>query len=101
MTWLSKAYGDVAKKQSSCCRPSSTCCDGAIVAASDHPLPQAAKDDENLYTSCIAGALLRGQYLKAIRDAGFETVEVLDDPITSPVDQLEGVAAGITVLAVR
>ena len=74
----------------------------------------------DLYAACIAGALLRDEYLQAIRDAGFERVETLsdhtytvanasDDPITSQAaaelgDQatsLDGVAASISVLAVR
>jgi arsenite methyltransferase len=77
----------------------------------NRPLPESAKDDANLYASCIAGALLRDEYLGAIRAAGFAKVEVLSDitykskqvrgdPITTEVaDVLAGVAASITVLA--
>jgi ubiquinone/menaquinone biosynthesis C-methylase UbiE len=77
----------------------------------NRPLPDAARADENLYTSCIAGALLRADYLGAIRQAGFQRVEVLSDhtytatqiggdPITAEAGtMLEGVAASITVLA--
>jgi len=76
-------------------------------------LPESARNDANLYAACIAGALPRYEYLQAIRDAGFELVEILsdnmyrggavcDDPITaSTSDNLSGVAASITVLAVR
>jgi SAM-dependent methyltransferase len=76
-------------------------------------LPDEAKNDEDLFTACIAGALLREEYLKAIRDAGFQTLEILndrlyassnacDDPVTSPVASvLEGVASSITVMAVK
>jgi SAM-dependent methyltransferase len=76
-------------------------------------LPQRFKDDADLYTGCIAGALQRDEYLQAIRDAGFVKVEVLSDvtykpdnaggdPITAPVaDTLAGLAASITVLAVK
>jgi SAM-dependent methyltransferase len=79
----------------------------------NRPLPESARSDADLYTACIAGALLREEYLHAIRDAGFEQVDLLsdhtyaaskacDDPITGPVtDALEGVAASITVLARR
>jgi SAM-dependent methyltransferase len=78
----------------------------------NRPLPQQFKDDADLYTGCIAGALQREQYLQAIRDAGFARVEVLTDvtykadnaggdPITaSAADTLAGLAASITVLAV-
>ena len=79
----------------------------------NRPLPQTAKDDAGLYAACIAGAMLRDEYLQAIRDAGFRKVQVLsdhtyqaagacDDPITSDVrETLAGAAASITVLAVR
>ena len=77
----------------------------------NRPLPESAKGDVDLYTGCIAGALLRDKYLDAIRRAGFARVEVLsdhahtarqvgNDPITAEVGAaLDGVAASITVLA--
>lgn len=70
-------------------------------------------DDAGLYAACIAGALLRDEYLAAIRNGGFERVELLsdntyqagnacDDPIASSVsDALACAAASITVLARR
>lgn len=79
----------------------------------NRPLPESARSDADLYAACIAGALLRDEYLQAIRDAGFEKVEILsdntyqagntcDDPITAGVSEsLVGVAASITLLAVR
>jgi SAM-dependent methyltransferase len=77
----------------------------------DRPLPDALKDDEDLYTACIAGALPRKDYLKAITDASFQGVAILaekghqpgqaqSDPVTGPAAKsLEGVAASITVFA--
>jgi ubiquinone/menaquinone biosynthesis C-methylase UbiE len=79
----------------------------------NRPLPESARNDTDLYAACIAGALLRSEYIQAIRDAGFRKVEMVsdhtyqsgqacDDPITSPnADALAGVAASITVLAIR
>ncbi len=79
----------------------------------NRPLAESAAGDADLYAACIAGALLRQDYLAAAQAAGFQTVEILsdhtyqaasacDDPITSGVsDTLAGVAASITVLAVR
>lgn len=76
-------------------------------------LPPALANDADLYTACIAGALLREDYLKAIRDGGFGKVELLsdrtyaasqagDDPITGgAADVLMGAAASITVLAMK
>jgi len=77
----------------------------------NRPLPESAKNDADLYAACIAGALLREEYLDAIRRAGFARVELLSDhtyttkqvggdPITAEVGAtLDGVAASITVLA--
>ena len=77
------------------------------------PLPEAARGDAGLYAACIAGALPREEYLQAMRDAGFRRIELLDDqayqassccedPITSCcTESLEGVAASITVLALK
>jgi len=79
----------------------------------NRPLPESYRNDENLYIACLAGALLREDYLGAIRSAGFASVETLtdrlyaassvcDDPITDEVaDSLEGVASSITVMAVK
>jgi len=77
----------------------------------NRPLPKSARNDADLYAACIAGALLREEYLDAIRRAGFARVELLSDhtyttkqvggdPITAEVGAtLDGVAASITVLA--
>jgi arsenite methyltransferase len=79
----------------------------------NRPLPPQFKDDADLYAACIAGALLREDYVAAIRAAGFAKVEVLSDhtyqasnaggdPVTEGIsDSLAGVAASITVKAVR
>ena len=76
-------------------------------------LPAELRGDADLYSACVAGALLRDDYLKAIREAGFAKVELLadktyqasqagGDPITTgSADTLAGLAASITVLAVR
>jgi len=77
----------------------------------NRPLPESARSDADLYAACIAGALLREEYLAAIRAAGFDRVELLSDhtytarqvggdPVTAEVGAaLDGVAASITVLA--
>ena len=79
----------------------------------NRPLPESARNDPDLYAACIAGALLRDEYLQAIRDAGFDEVEILSDhtyeapsTCTDPVmggisEALAGAAASITVLARR
>ena len=77
----------------------------------NRPLPNSMKHDADLYSSCIAGALQREEYLQAIRQAGFAHLEIMGDrtyaaqPVTAdPVTKdaaaaLQGVAASITVLA--
>jgi arsenite methyltransferase len=79
----------------------------------NRPLPEGSKDDEHLYTACIAGSLPRADYLKAIRDAGFSGVDILSDkgykedidksdPITANIAaDLAACAASITVMATK
>ncbi len=79
----------------------------------NHSLPDEFKNDADMYTGCIAGALLREDYLQAIRDSGFTAVTVLsehtykssctgDDPITGgAIGALTGAAASVTILAVK
>jgi arsenite methyltransferase len=90
---------------------------GGTMVVSDlvlnRPLPAAAKQSRDLYVACVAGALLRDEYLGAIRDAGFPHVELLSDrtyhvstccsdPITATAGRdLDGVAASITVAAAK
>lgn len=75
------------------------------------PLPDHVREDPELYAACIGGAVLRDVYLQAIRDAGFASVEVLEEradqgsehvPDSSEADQdwTDAVLA-ITVLAIR
>jgi len=77
------------------------------------PLPPEALADATLYAGCISGALLREEYLGAIRAAGFTSIDVLSDqdydaagaccdPVTSSIaGQLAGHAASITLRAVK
>ncbi|MBL7133941.1 MAG: arsenite methyltransferase [Phycisphaerae bacterium] len=77
------------------------------------PLPETLRNDADLYSACIAGAMLRDDYLQAISDAGFAKLEVLaehtyqaantaGDPFTgSAAEAIAGAAASITVLAVK
>jgi hypothetical protein len=79
----------------------------------NRPLPQAALASDALYSACISGALLREDYLGAIRSAGFDSIRLLDDhaydtagacsdPVTSGIaDELSGCASSITVRAVK
>jgi len=76
-------------------------------------LPDELKNDDDLYAACIAGALLRRDYLAAIAAAGFGSVDILSDriyaasqaccdPITRTApDLLEGVASSVTLQAAK
>ena len=91
-------------------------CGGRMIVSDivlNQPLPRELRDDENLFAHCIAGALMREDYLAAIRGAGFGKIEILADRTYKPsglgvnmlghdiADMLAGVAASITVLAVK
>lgn len=43
------------------------------------PLPRAVRESVEAYVACIAGALVKDDYLGAIRDAGFKDVEVVTE----------------------
>jgi SAM-dependent methyltransferase len=77
-------------------------------------LPESLKNNQTLYSGCIAGALLKEDYLDAIRSAGFGTLEIVkdiewstsqagDDPITGRLGDilLEVSASSITVIAAK
>jgi SAM-dependent methyltransferase len=42
-------------------------------------LPEAVKGSVGAYIGCVAGAILKKDYIKAIKDAGFSKVEVLSE----------------------
>ncbi len=48
-------------------------------------LPDFIKESIAAYVGCISGAMMKGDYLAAIRDAGFQEVEVLDETFF-PID---------------
>jgi SAM-dependent methyltransferase len=76
-------------------------------------LPPALKKHAGLYAACVAGALLRCDYLAAINGAGFKRVVLLSDKTYSSADAcfdpitvkagkaLDGAASSITVLAFK
>lgn len=43
------------------------------------PLPPEIRGSVESYVACIAGAMVKHDYLRAIRDAGFESVTVVDE----------------------
>jgi arsenite methyltransferase len=52
-------------------------------------LPEALKEDAEMYAGCVAGAIQRSEYLQYIIDAGFRNLQVQKEkPITIPDDIL-------------
>lgn len=52
-------------------------------------LPEALKNDAEMYAGCVAGAIQKSEYLKMITDQGFQNVTIQKEkPITIPDDIL-------------
>jgi arsenite methyltransferase len=45
------------------------------------PLPPALRESVEVYVACVAGALLKDDYLEAIRRAGFRNVEIVSQKV--------------------
>lgn len=45
----------------------------------EEPLPRAIRESVEAYVACIAGALVKDDYLGAIRKAGFKNVAVVSE----------------------
>jgi len=68
-----KAFGEIARVL----RP------GGHLAVSDivltRELPQAIREHPGVYASCIGGAIVKAEYLRLLQEAGFASVEVVDE----------------------
>jgi SAM-dependent methyltransferase len=53
-------------------------------------LPDALKEDAEMYAGCVAGAIQKSEYLQLIKNKGFQNIKVQKEkPITIPDDILE------------
>jgi arsenite methyltransferase len=53
-------------------------------------LPEALREDAEMYAGCVAGAIQKSDYLEHIREAGFSTITLQKEkPISIPDDILE------------
>lgn len=53
-------------------------------------LPNALKEDAEMYAGCVAGAIQKPEYLSLIKEVGFHGIEIQKEkPITIPEDILE------------
>jgi arsenite methyltransferase len=73
---------------------------GGRVLVSDvvllRPLPEHVKNSVDAYVSCVAGAILKEDYLQAMRDAGFEDVRIVQETRAIAEEQL-----GISVASAK
>jgi arsenite methyltransferase len=67
------------------------------------PLPAAMKRNMDAYAACLAGALMKDDYLAAIRTAGFEGIEVVGesgydfgDPTSDQIAEAQAIDASLT-----
>lgn len=51
-------------------------------------LPEGLRESAELYVGCVAGAMHRTPYLKQLRDAGFEDVQVVTEKLLELPDEL-------------
>ena len=82
-------------------RPGGHVCVSDVV--SQGTLPASVRSSAELYAGCVAGALDREVYLRVVRDAGFEGVDVVAErPIDLPEGLLpEGAEAPLLSVTVR
>jgi SAM-dependent methyltransferase len=55
----------------------------------EKPLPEEIREQVAAYTGCLAGAILKEEYLQLIRDAGFEDVRILDIKVSEFVSSAQ------------
>jgi ubiquinone/menaquinone biosynthesis C-methylase UbiE len=46
-------------------------------------LPESVLNSAEAYTGCVSGATMKNDYIETIKDAGFQSVEILDEKIFS------------------
>lgn len=52
-------------------------------------LPETIKNSIESYVGCIAGAMMKDDYIKTIKEAGFQNVKIIDETVFS-IDMLNG-----------
>jgi SAM-dependent methyltransferase len=63
----------------------------------ERELPQVVQESIGALVGCIAGALLKDAYLEAIRDAGFEGVDVMEEKVF-PIDLMASDPTGRAIV---
>lgn len=63
-------------------------------------LPDALKEDAEMYAGCVAGAIQKDEYLQFIKEAGFKNIQIQKEkPIVIPDDILEKYLSAEEVIA--
>lgn len=65
------------------------------------PLPDAVRKSAEAYVGCVAGAAMKEDYLRTIKDAGFERVEVVEERGYGAQEKLDNEIERETAKAVR
>jgi SAM-dependent methyltransferase len=60
-------------------------------------LPESILNSAEAYTGCVSGAIMKNDYIKTIKDAGFQSVEILDEKIF-PIDLILNDATAQAIL---
>jgi len=85
----------------------------------ERQLPDWVRDSADGYVACVSGAVLRGEYLRLIEDAGLQDAEILEerdasdflleptDPLVNrllsehPVEEIQGLVSSVNVRAIK
>ena len=68
-------------------KPGGRCMVSDIVLVRE--LPEPIRNSRQAYVGCVAGALMKDEYLEALKEAGFQEVEVVDESVFS-VESITG-----------
>lgn len=60
-------------------------------------LPESILNSAEAYTGCVSGAIMKNDYIETIKDAGFQSVEILDEKIF-PIDLILNDATAQAIL---
>ena len=91
-----KAYEEVYRVL----KPTGHFCISDVVLS--QPLPEKVSNRPELYASCVSGALLKEAYVQAIKDAGFNTIEIVKErPIILSDEKLKKALTDVELVNFR
>lgn len=66
----------------------------------DKELPKEIKESVEAYVGCISGALLKNEYLKCIKEAGFDQVKIINETVY-PAEGIVDAETAKTVISIK